>query len=57
MRRRGPVRLPPTPVVTSARRHRQCGLVNVLLLCWRIRLLYALGVSDRTLKRMYPDVR
>jgi rSAM/selenodomain-associated transferase 2 len=57
MRRRGPVRLIPTPVVTSARRHRQCGLINVLLLCWRIRLLYALGVSDRTLKRMYPDVR
>jgi rSAM/selenodomain-associated transferase 2 len=57
MRGRGPVRLIPTPVVTSARRHRKCGLLNVLLLCWRIRLLYALGVSDRTLKRMYPDVR
>jgi rSAM/selenodomain-associated transferase 2 len=57
MRRRGPVRLLPTPVVTSARRHRQCGLINVLLLCWRIRMLYALGVSDAALKRMYPDVR
>ena len=44
-------------VVTSARRHRQCGLINVLLLCWRIRILYALGVSDTVLKRMYPDVR
>jgi len=45
------------PVVTSARRHRQCGLINVLLLCWCIRILYALGVSDTVLKRMYPDVR
>lgn len=57
LRRRGRVRLIDTPVVTSARRHRACGLVNVLLLCWRIRLLYALGVSDTRLKRMYPDVR
>jgi rSAM/selenodomain-associated transferase 2 len=57
MRRLGPVKLIPAPVVTSARRHRACGLLNVLLLCWRIRLLYALGVSDATLKRMYPDVR
>jgi rSAM/selenodomain-associated transferase 2 len=57
MRRLGPVRLIPTPVVTSARRHRACGLLNVLLLCWRIRILYALGVPPRVLKRMYPDVR
>jgi rSAM/selenodomain-associated transferase 2 len=57
LRRAGRVRLVPTPVVTSARRHRACGLVNVLLLCWRIRLLYALGVAPATLKRMYPDVR
>ena len=57
LRRLGPVRMIDTPVVTSARRHRKCGLINVLLLCWRIRILYALGVSDRTLKRMYPDVR
>jgi rSAM/selenodomain-associated transferase 2 len=57
MRRLGPVCLIPTPVVTSARRHRACDLVNVLLLCWRIRLLYALGVPPRVLKRMYPDVR
>jgi rSAM/selenodomain-associated transferase 2 len=57
MRQLGPVRLIETPVITSARRHRACGLLNVLLLCWRIRLLYALGVSDRTLKHMYPDVR
>jgi rSAM/selenodomain-associated transferase 2 len=57
LRRLGPVGLIDTPVVTSARRHRTCGLLNVLLLCWRIRLLYALGVSDTTLKRMYPDVR
>ena len=51
------VRLIPTPVVTSARRHRTCGLLNVLLLCWRIRILYALGVPPDVLKRMYPDVR
>jgi hypothetical protein len=57
LRQRGQVRLIPAPVITSARRHRQCGLINVLLLCWRIRLLYALGVPDKTLKRMYPDVR
>jgi rSAM/selenodomain-associated transferase 2 len=57
LRRLGPVRLIDTPVVTSARRHRACGLLNVLLLCWRIRLLYALGVPHTTLKRMYPDVR
>jgi rSAM/selenodomain-associated transferase 2 len=57
LRRVGPVRLIPTPVTTSARRHRACGLANVLLLCWRIRLLYALGVPAPALKRMYPDVR
>jgi hypothetical protein len=57
MRRLGPVRLIPAPVVTSARRHRACGLLNVLLLCWRIRILYALGVPPSVLKRMYPDVR
>ncbi len=57
MRRMAQVRLIPTPVMTSARRHRQCGLLNVLLLCWRIRLLYALGVPADVLKRMYPDVR
>lgn len=57
MRRAGPVHMIPTPVITSARRHRACGLLNVLLLCWRIRLLYALGVHPNVLKRMYPDVR
>jgi len=57
MRRVGPVQLIPTPVVTSARRHRQCGLTNVLLLCWRLRLLYNLGVPAHVLKRSYPDVR
>jgi rSAM/selenodomain-associated transferase 2 len=57
LRRLGPLRLIETPVVTSARRHRACGLPQVLLLCWRIRLLYALGVPPRLLKQMYPDVR
>lgn len=57
MRRVGPVQLIPTPVVTSARRHRQCGLLNVLLLCWRLRMLYNLGVPAHVLKHSYPDVR
>jgi rSAM/selenodomain-associated transferase 2 len=57
MRRAGPVRLIPTPVVTSARRHRRCGLANTLLLCWRLRLLYNLGVPAAVLKRSYPDIR
>jgi rSAM/selenodomain-associated transferase 2 len=57
MRRAGPVNTITTPVITSARRHRTCGVLNVLLLCWRIRLLYALGVHPNVLKRMYPDVR
>jgi rSAM/selenodomain-associated transferase 2 len=57
LQRIGPMRLIATPVVTSARRHRACGIWNVLLLCQRIRLLYALGVPHTVLKRMYPDVR
>lgn len=57
MRRVGPVALIDAPVITSARRHRVCGVWNVLLLCWRIRLLYTLGVPHTALKRMYPDVR
>lgn len=57
MRGIGIVQMIGTPVVTSARRHRQCGVAQVLFLCWRIRLLYALGVHPNILKRMYPDVR
>lgn len=45
------------PVVTSARRWRQRGVVRTILSMWRLRLLYRLGVPAERLARHYPEVR
>ncbi len=46
-----------TPVVSSARRWEQGGILRTILLMWRLRLLYWLGVSPEWLARQYAAVR
>lgn len=47
-----PVCLKPA-VITSSRRWEQNGVVSTVLLMWKLRLLYFLGVSPARLSRMY----
>ena len=42
-----------TPLMTSSRRWEQRGVVRTILLMWRLRLLYWLGVDATKLARMY----
>lgn len=57
MKRRGrPVCLR-EPVVTSGRRWEQGGVLRTIVLMWRLRLLYALGVPAERLARDYADRR
>lgn len=42
-----------SPVVTSSRRWIEKGTVRTILLMWRLRLLYWLGVSPERLARTY----
>lgn len=45
-----------SPVVTSSRRWREKGTVRTVLLMWRLRTLYWLGVSpDRLFRIYYPN--
>lgn len=48
---------PPTvlsgPVITSARRWQQRGIIRTILLMWRLRLLYWLGVPAQRLQKSY----
>lgn len=41
------------PVLTSSRRWEEKGIASTVLLMWRLRLLYFLGVSPDKLSRMY----
>lgn len=51
-----PVRIT-TPVVTSSRRWEERGIVTTILLMWRLRLAYFLGVSpEQLVARYYPSV-
>ncbi len=43
----------PTPVVTSSRRWEQHGIITTVLLMWRLRLAYFLGVSPNKLYDQY----
>ncbi len=43
----------PGPLVTSSRRWEQNGIVQTVLLMWRLRLAYALGASPEALHRRY----
>ena len=44
-------------VSTSGRRWEAHGIVRTVLLMWRLRLLYALGVAPERLARRYADAR
>jgi rSAM/selenodomain-associated transferase 2 len=44
-------------VTTSGRRWESRGVVRTILLMWRLRLLYALGVEPQRLARRYADQR
>ena len=46
-----------TPVVTSARRWQQGGVIKTILLMWRLRALYWIGVSPDRLAQMYRQIR
>jgi hypothetical protein len=41
------------PVVTSSRRWERNGIIRTILLMWRLRLFYGLGVSPQRLARRY----
>jgi len=45
------------PVLTSARRWRNRGVVFTVLLMWRLRFLYWCGVSPNKLNRLYGEER
>jgi len=44
-------------IVTSSRRWEQHGIVRTILLMWRLRLLYWLGVAPEKLAKMYREAR
>ena len=46
-----------TPVVTSARRWQQGGVIKTILLMWWLRVLYWFGVSPERLAQMYRQIR
>lgn len=46
-----------TPVVASARRWEKGGILRTILLMWRLRLLYWLGLSAERLAQQYKAVR
>ena len=46
-----------TPAVTSGRRWEQNGVIRTILLMWRLRLSYYLGVEPALLARLYGEVQ
>lgn len=57
LRRLGPPARLRTPVVSSARRWEQGGVLRTILQMWRLRLLYWLGVPAERLVQQYKAVR
>ena len=57
MRRRGRPACVRERVVTSARRWEARGVLRTIVLMWRLRLLYALGIAPQRLAREYADQR
>jgi rSAM/selenodomain-associated transferase 2 len=53
LRRRGRPASPVGLVTTSSRRWEENGLISTILLMWRLRLLYFLGVKPQRLREMY----
>ncbi len=42
-----------TPLITSSRRWEENGILNTILLMWKLRILYFMGVSPEKLYRQY----
>lgn len=57
LKRRGPVAIITGPVITSARRYVQDGVLRTLANNWLIWLLYLAGVSPHRLAQRYRNVR
>jgi hypothetical protein len=57
MKRRGPPACLRERVTTSARRWERGGVLRTILLMWRLRLLYWLGVPPQRLARDYVERR
>ncbi|MFD1701293.1 TIGR04283 family arsenosugar biosynthesis glycosyltransferase [Halopseudomonas phragmitis] len=53
LRRRSPPLCISTPLTTSSRRWQQHGTLPTILLMWRLRLLYWLGVAPERLAQLY----
>ena len=53
----GPPAVIPRPVLTSARRWRQDGVLRTVLLMWKLRFLYWLGGNPERLAASYRNVR
>ena len=53
LKRRGRPACIARPLVTSSRRWEQRGILRTVLLMWRLRLAYALGVAPERLARLY----
>jgi len=53
----GPPALIRKQVRASTRRWRQYGIIRTVILMWFLRLFYWLGVSPKTVARLYPDTR
>ena len=46
-----------TPVITSARRWATGGITKTILLMWKMRFMFWVGISPNRLKEMYSDAR
>jgi rSAM/selenodomain-associated transferase 2 len=57
LRRRGPPACLRARVRTSGRRWESHGVLRTILLMWRLRALYALGVAPERLARLYSEAR
>ena len=57
MKRRGRPACLRERVSTSGRRWEARGVLRTIVLMWRLRLLYALGVAPQRLARQYADQR
>jgi hypothetical protein len=53
LRRRGSPARPVGLVTTSSRRWEEYGLISTVLLMWRLRFLYFIGVKSQKLREMY----
>ena len=57
LKRLGPPFCIATPAVTSGRRWEYHGVFGTILLMWRLRLAYYLGVAPARLAAQFPPVR